>query len=122
MELNTQPFLFIASGLLSQATGPNGVGFAKPPTTGGGQPDQPPILRRIRLQNVRAVFGGQGEVQIYDTAGTVPAPEDEIWSSISNGANGVDDQGLTGLVCNSGDVYVKITGAAKVYLYVDKNF
>ena len=116
---NTQPFLFTVSGLLSQATGPNNVGFAKPPT----QTDQPQQARRIRICNVRVVYGdATGEVQVFDNTTATPGPDDEVWGSVAPSAvGGVDPGSEVCFVCNSGDVYVKITGAGvKAYLYVDK--
>ena len=116
-SLHTLPYLFTASGLLSQATGPGGIGFAKPPS----QTDQPQQVRKITLYNARAVYGdATGEVQIFDCASAAPGPNDEIWGSSSPSAvGGVDSASDVCAIAKSGDLYVKINGAGvKVYVYI----
>jgi hypothetical protein len=108
-QLNNQPVLFTASGFLSAAQGPAGVNF--PVNTGNNR------ARQYRISAVKTLqIGVAGAVQIYDDATNPPAPGNEIYESDKS-----ETATNLAILCKAGDLYVKITGGYKVWLYLDMN-
>lgn len=108
-DLNAQAVIFTASGLLSAQKGPQGVGF--PVAASGSTP------RKWRIMGVKAVLmTGTGSFQIFDATSAQVAPSDEVF-----GGDKSETATNLGIYCRSGDIYVQITGAWKIYLYLDLN-
>ena len=120
-DINNQPVLFDASGLLSAQVGPGGVGFDKLLSSLGGLTDEPSQLKKIRIQGIRVLGGGAGTAVIYDAAAADVRDTDSVWESAFPATGGSDSCTNLGINIKSGDIYVAITGAVKVYLYLDLN-
>jgi hypothetical protein len=119
-EINTQSIVFSASGLLSQATGANGVGFPMPATTVQGLTDQASLQRKIRIQGVRVV-GAPGSSQVYDATAADTRDADIVFEGVIPTNGGSDGDTNLGVNIKTGDVYVQVGAGQKVFLYIDLN-